>query len=245
MNIEDWPKPRWGHPLPGWSKYEKPRAVFWFSLLIIIILIGFTLSYLGMDYLLKGITPLYTPKNVQVPLSSEYYFQTVDLAKGYFENTTVSSIILLRDLDTLDKITYIPIIEFCFPDDLERNYQIKVTKVQRIIEENQYIGLYVREENQYSGSYVINEDQDCSDLQMNPPVIPSITAIELAQTYLIDNKEVAYDPWPFLLEAKRGEDRQILWKIEFQQIENHANKLTISLNANNGEILDVLEHADN
>lgn len=232
MNIEDWPKPRWGHPLPGWTKYEKIRAVLWISLLAIIILLGLAFTYLGAEYRLLGTPRFITPKNVQLPLSGEYYFQAINLAEEKFENVRVSSITLLRDPNTLDKIIYTPIIEFCSLDNPDWSYQIEVTKIQGIIKENQY-----------SGSYMKIENQVCSDMQMNNlPAISSLTAIEAAQDYIIDNKGVSYDLWPFSLEAKRDEDRLLLWILEFHKFEEHTSKLTVKLNASNGEVLDVFEH---
>ena len=231
--MENSPTPRWGHPLPKWSKHLKPRAIFWILLLVVLTAIGLFLAYLISEKKLEGATRFFNPKNVDVPLSGEYYFQTIQLLKKELDldDVSVVSITLLRNQYAPPKITYTPILEFCSPNDSNWSYQVEVILGHDFMVQDQYIG-----------KKISKEISNCKEQEINPPAIPGLTAIEIAQKLAKDNFEDIYDLWPYSLQAKRDQDKVLKWTIEFHKVNNEAKVLTLILDANTGELLDTIRN---
>lgn len=205
--MEDWPNPRWGHPLPYPSKYSRPRALFWLFLIAVVTGISLYFSYLYARENIDQESLIIIPDRVCFPFSSEFLSTARYLVSSIEGNAKEISISYISVNSKPNKIKYNPVIIYCSPDNPNWFLELEIQVSRNPFFPNGYQAEYLNPAETY--------DYNCSS---NFTVTPTTTAPEafiIARSYLLSKYPPENFKWPDRIELIITPIRGYVWEFYY------------------------------
>lgn len=229
--MDDWPAPRWGHPLPPPSKYLRMRALQWLSLLAVMAFLVGTIVYRNAQKTIADENLLILPEEVVLPFSSEYLPQADYYAESLGEDPRLISLSFQRSPSSSSKHTYHPQLVFCYPKVPEQLIAMDIEIHRAILRKDRFQAKRLP-----PGALAT---LDCAADSLHPPRLSAPEALLTAQAYLAAKYPSAPEVWPDHLALQKDPQQGYLWEILYQNFRN-ATDLVIRVDSGT-RVLQILE----
>ncbi len=213
--MDDWPAPRWGHPLPPPSKYLRPRALQWLSLLAVIAVLVGTITYRRTQKTIAEENLLSIPDQVILPFSSEYLPQAEYYAESLGEDPRLISLSFQRSPSSSPKHTYHPQLVYCYPEVPGQLIAMDIEIHRAILRKDSFQARRLA-----PGAL---GTLDCAADSLRPPRLSAPEALLTAQAYLAAKYPSAPEVWPDHLALLKNTQRGYLWEILYRDYRNGTN----------------------
>lgn len=226
--MEEWPEPKWGHPLPKVTKYLRPRALIWLAVLVGVTGLSVLGSYIHAKRSINKNYLLTFPDQVIFPFSSEFKDEANHLVSKIDPNAKLISIsYVLADPET-EEIKYHPVLVYCIPQNpawyLELNIQVNRSGYSQ---------------NHYQASKLKPEESDrytCSSNKVTTPSTPAPEAILIAQRFLKDNYPPEVFQWPDKIQLLNESSHGYTWEITYDDFFGDSAPLEFRVKSGSGVV---------
>jgi hypothetical protein len=226
--MEDWPAPKWGHPLPKASKYLRSRAFIWLSLVVVITGISLFVSYIRTNKSIDKDALITFPDYVIFPFTSEFKAKAYHLASTIERDAKAISLSYRLAEPEAKKIRYHPILVFCSPENpawfLEMDIQVNRSAFFR----NHYQARTLKpaEASQY----------DCSVDNVGTPSTTAPEAFLIAQRFVVSNYPPEDFKWPDEVHLVKDPTRGYSWEFTYDGFFSESNQLVLAVKSGSGTV---------
>jgi hypothetical protein len=224
--MENWPEPKWGHPLPKVSKYLRPRALIWLTIIIGITSLSLLGSYIYANRTIDEDSLITFPDDVVFPFTSEFKEEADHLASSIDRKAKAISISYVLANPKSNKIKYNPILVYCIPQNPSWLLKLNIQVNRSVFSQNHYQARKLEPGENYQ--------YDCSSDEIVTPSIPAPEAILIAQRFMLSNYSPEDFKWPDRIHLMKVPSQGFVWKFVYDDFSSESTKLELQVNSGSG-----------
>ena len=225
--MEDWPAPRWGHPLPPATKYLTPRAFLWLVLILLVSGSGIYMAYRAARSSQAGLDVLQMPDHVVFPLSSEYMRDAQSIARSYQKDAKWIALSYQRFLPGGRRVKYHPLLTFCSPSEPDWGIEMDIEVNRSVFFRNTY---HIQ-----SLSPPDIRRIDCDAASLKGTTFTGAEALLRSQELIHRKYALDDEIWPVVLTLNRHPAEGYIWEIIYEPFSNYGGELVIAIDSFTGE----------